>query len=105
MSFPYALLYFTGSKEHNVRLRGIAKKKGWKLNEYGLFEGEKLIPCRDEAEIFRALGLSYIPPELREDAGEIEAAGQGMIPELVGMEDIKGTFHIHTDIERRTRRP
>ena len=98
VSFPYALVYFTGSKEHNVRLRGIAKKKGWKLNEYGLFEGESLIPCRDEEEIFRALGLSFIPPELREDTGEIEAAAQGTIPTLVSMADIKGTFHIHTDM-------
>jgi DNA polymerase (family X) len=96
-AFPYALLYFTGSKEHNVRLRGIAKKRGWKLNEYGLFEGERLIKCRDEGEIFKALGLSFIPPELREDMGEVEAAALGPIPDLVTMEDIRGTFHVHTD--------
>ena len=96
-AFPYALMYFTGSKEHNVSLRGIAKKKGWKLSEYGLFEGDRIIPCRDEEEIYRALGLSYIPPELREEMGEIEAARQGLIPPLVTMSDITGTFHVHTD--------
>ena len=73
--FPYALMYFTGSKEHNVKLRGIAKKKGFKLNEYGLFDGEKLITLKSEDEIYRMLGLAYVVPELREDTGEIEAAG------------------------------
>ncbi|MCX5816298.1 MAG: DNA polymerase/3'-5' exonuclease PolX [Proteobacteria bacterium] len=95
--FPFALMYFTGSKEHNVRLRGIAKKKGWKLSEYGLFEEEKPIPLKNEEEIYRALGLAYIPPELREDMGEIEAAENGRLPDLVTLEDIKGTFHIHTE--------
>ena len=95
--FPFALMYFTGSKEHNVRLRGIAKKKGWKLSEYGLFEEEKPIPLQNEEEIYRALGLAYIPPELREDMGEIEAAENGRLPDLVKLEDIKGTFHIHTE--------
>lgn len=94
--FPFALLYFTGSKEHNVRLRGISKKKGWKLNEYGLFEGDNPISLQSEEEIYRALNLSYIPPELREDMGEIEAAERGMLPDLVTLEDIKGAFHIHT---------
>jgi DNA polymerase (family X) len=96
-SFPYALLYFTGNKEHNVRLRGMAKKKGWKLNEYGLYDDEKLVPCKDEEEIFKTLGLSYIPPELREDMGEVEAAALGPIPPLVTMANIRGTFHMHTD--------
>jgi DNA polymerase (family 10) len=96
-SFPYALVYFTGSKEHNVLLRGIAKRKGWKLNEYGLFEGDRLLPCRDEGELYAMLGLSFIPPELREGMGEIEAAERGLLPDLVTLEDIKGTFHIHTD--------
>ncbi|MFH1025479.1 MAG: DNA polymerase/3'-5' exonuclease PolX [Nitrospirota bacterium] len=95
--FPYALMYFTGSKEHNVRLRGISKKKGWKLNEYGLFEDDQLIKCENEEEIYRALGLPYIPPELREDTGEIEAAEQNSLPVLVKLEDIKGIFHIHTE--------
>lgn len=101
-AFPYALLYFTGSKEHNVKLRGIAKKRGWKLNEYGLFEEESLIACRDEEEIYRALGLSYIPPELREDMGEIEAAAEGAIPRLVTFEDLRGTFHVHTSFSDGT---
>ncbi|MEI6155308.1 MAG: helix-hairpin-helix domain-containing protein, partial [Deltaproteobacteria bacterium] len=95
--FPFALMYFTGSKEHNVRLRGISKKKGWKLNEYGLFEGEKPIQLQNEEEIYRALGLAYVPPELREDTGEIEAAENGRLPDLVKLEDIKGAFHVHTE--------
>ncbi|HVN95180.1 MAG TPA: DNA polymerase/3'-5' exonuclease PolX [Syntrophorhabdaceae bacterium] len=95
--FPYALLYFTGNKEHNVKLRGIAKKKGLKLNEYGLFKGEDLLHLKDEEEIYKKLGLAYIEPELREDTGEIEAAEQGKLPELVDIKDIKGTFHVHTE--------
>lgn len=96
-AFPYALMYFTGSKEHNVRLRGISKKKGWKLNEYGLFEDERLIECVSEEEIYRMLGLAFIPPELREDMGEVEASEQGRLPELIKLEDIRGTFHVHTE--------
>lgn len=96
IEFPFALHYFTGSKEHNVALRGRAKKIGIKMNEYGLFKGEQFIPCRDEDEIFKTLGLSYIPPELREDNGEIEAAEKGEIPELIATSDIKGLFHVHT---------
>ncbi|MCX5805143.1 MAG: DNA polymerase/3'-5' exonuclease PolX [Proteobacteria bacterium] len=96
-AYPYALMYFTGSKEHNVRLRGISKKKGWKLNEYGLFEEDKLIAFKTEEEIYTALGLSYIAPELREDNGEIEASEQGKLPALVRLEDMRGAFHIHTE--------
>lgn len=95
--FPYALMYFTGSKEHNVRLRGIAKKKGWKLNEYGIFDGDNLVACKSEEEIYYALGLPYIPPELREDFGEIESAEKGNLPVLIQLGDIQGTFHAHTD--------
>lgn len=95
--FPFALLYFTGSKEHNVRLRSISKKKGWKLNEYGLFEGDNPISLYNEEEIYRALGLEYIPPELREDMGEIEAAEGNMLPDLIMPEDLRGIFHIHTE--------
>jgi len=95
--FPYALMYFTGSKEHNVRLRGIAKKKGWKLNEYGIFDGDNRVACNSEEEIYHALGLSYIPPELREDSGEIESAERGNLPVLIQLGDIQGTFHVHTD--------
>ena len=98
--FPFALHYLTGSKEHNTAMRSRAKKMGIKMNEYGLFKGEKSIPCpipcKDEAEIFKALGLSYIPPELREDYGEISAAEQGEIPELIEPTDIQGIFHVHT---------
>lgn len=95
--FPYALMYFTGSKEHNVKLRGISKRKGWKLNEYGLFEGDRFIRLASEEAIYRALGLDYIPPELREDMGEVEAAEAGKLPDLITTEDILGTFHVHTD--------
>jgi DNA polymerase (family X) len=96
-AYPYALIYFTGSKEHNVRLRGISKKRGWKLNEYGFFEEDSFIGFKTEEEIYNALGLSYIPPELREDTGEIEAAEQGKLPDLVRLKDVKGLFHIHTE--------
>jgi DNA polymerase (family 10) len=94
--YPCALLYFTGSKEHNVRLRGIAKRKGLKLNEYGLFDGDRPYAVGSEEDVYRELGLAYIPPELREDMGEIEAARSGGLPELVGESDIRGVFHIHT---------
>jgi DNA polymerase (family 10) len=94
--YPYALLYFTGSKEHNTALRGIAKDKGLKLNEYGLFRGEKLIPCQDEADIYKALGMEYIPPELREGLGEIAAAEKDKIPSLITEKDLRGVFHVHS---------
>lgn len=94
--FPYALHHSTGSKEHNVAMRGRAKEMGLKMNEYGLFRGEKNIPCKDEAEIYRNLGLAYIPPELREDMGEIEAAEADKLPNLVEEKDLKGFFHVHS---------
>lgn len=96
--FPYALHHFTGSKEHNVAMRGRAKLKGLKMNEYGLFENDKNIICKNENDIFSALGLAYIPPELREDMGEIEAAELGAIPSLIHLKDIKGILHIHTSM-------
>lgn len=95
--FPHALLHFTGSKEHNTALRGRAKDMGLKINEYGLWQGEKNIVCSSEKEIFSHLGLSYIPPELRENMGEIEAAEEGTLPVLVEEKDICGLFHVHTD--------
>jgi DNA polymerase (family 10) len=99
--FPYALLYFTGSKAHNVALRGRAKEMGLRLNEYGLFqEGTdppKNVPCRDEAAIYKKLGLAYVEPELREDTGEIEAAEAGSLPELIEESDIRGLLHQHTN--------
>jgi len=96
VEFPYALHHFTGSKEHNVAMRGRAQRLGFKMNEYGLFQGEKLIPCKNEEEIFSKLGLAYIPPELREDMGEIAAAESRKLPKLVEEKDIKGIFHNHT---------
>ena len=94
--FPYALHHFTGSKEHHTVLRARAKALGFKLNEYGLFKGEELIPCNNEADIYRFLVLLYIPPELREDWGEIEAAENHTLPVLVEEKDIQGAFHFHT---------
>lgn len=95
--FPYALHHFTGSKEHNTAMRSLAKSKDMKMNEYGLFQDEDtLVVCETEEEIFQALGLHYIPPELRENTGEIEYAQNSEIPELLKFEDIRGVFHVHT---------
>lgn len=94
--FPYVLHHFTGSKEHNTMMRQRAKERGWKLNEYGLFDGEERIACEDEAGLFSALDLAYIDPELREGQGEIEAAEAGKLPQLVTEADLKGTLHVHT---------
>lgn len=96
-SFGSALQYFTGSKDHNIELRKIAIKKGYKLSEYGIFDRKgRQIAGRTEEEIYAALGLPLIPPELRENWGEIEAAQAGKLPKLVDYEDIKGDFHVHT---------
>ena len=94
--YPYALHHFTGSREHNTALRGRAKKYGLKMNEYGLFREEENILCRSEEDIFAALDLTYIPPELRENMGEIEAAAAGQLPRLVETGDMRGVLHIHT---------
>ena len=94
--FPFALHHLTCSKEHNIALRGRAKKMGMKINEYGLFAGERSIPCQGEEEIYRALGLSFIPPELREGRGEVEVAAEGKLPDLLNAGQIKGAFHVHT---------
>jgi DNA polymerase (family 10) len=98
-SYGAALQYFTGSKEHNVRLRTIGVKAGLKLNEYGLYdrETEKLIAAEDEETIYESMGMRWMPPELRENTGEIEAAIEGRLPELVTMDQVKGDLHIHTD--------
>ncbi|MDB4353872.1 DNA polymerase/3'-5' exonuclease PolX [Akkermansiaceae bacterium] len=94
--FPFALQYFSGSKEHNVALRSLALKQGLSLNEYD-FTGEGEIPeVHEEADIYRALGLAFVPPELRENRGEIEAADAGSLPELIEKENLRGTFHNHT---------
>jgi DNA polymerase (family 10) len=96
--YPYALHHFTGSKMHNVAMRGRAQRMGIKINEYGLFRGEELIPCKTEEEIFAALGLQYVPPELREDEGEIEAAESKTLPtRLLERADVLGAFHVHVD--------
>ena len=98
-TYPFALHHFTGSKDHNVAMRGRALKRGQKISEWGLFdttEGERLIPCRDEAEFFDQLGLRFIPPELREDMGEIERAEEHDFPRLVEPSDYRGSLHCHT---------
>lgn len=94
--FAYGLLYFTGSKEHNIRLRQRAIDRGLSLNEYALANDKKSVPAQDETDIYKALGLDFIPPELREDTGEIEAAETGTLPVLVKDTDIRGVFHNHT---------
>jgi DNA polymerase (family 10) len=98
-SFGAALQYFTGSKQHNIKLREMAVRAGIKINEYGVFKGpgEKRIGGKKEEDVYKALKLPFIPPELREDTGEIEAALEGKLPDLVTLEDIKGDLHVHTN--------
>jgi DNA polymerase (family 10) len=91
-----ALAYFTGSKAHNIRIRELALERGLKINEYGVFRGEERIAGKTEEEVYAILGLPFIPPELREDRGEIEAALQGRLPQLVNYEDIQGDGHVHS---------
>ncbi len=97
-SFGAALQYFTGSKEHNVKMRSLAIKKGYKLNEYGLFnkKNDKFVVGENEEEIYNKLGLTYIEPELRENRGEIQAAKEQKLPNLVKLNDIKGDLHVHS---------
>ncbi|MFJ2030090.1 DNA polymerase/3'-5' exonuclease PolX [Streptosporangium sp. NPDC087985] len=97
-SWGAALQYFTGSKEHNVHLREITVKKGWKLSEYGLFDGDRVIAAEREEDIYQALGMPWIPPTLREDSGEITAALRGELPVLVTVGDLRGDLHTHTDL-------
>ena len=96
VSYGSALHYFTGSKAHNIALRRIAMARGYKLNEYGLFEGTRRIAGATEASVFHALGLPFIEPELRENRGEIEAAQAGRLPRLVSLDDLRGDLHVHT---------
>ena len=96
-SYGAALLYFTGSQAHNIALRGLAAHRGWKLNEYGLFSGRRRIAGSTEEEIYKKLGLAFIPPELREDRGEIALAAANQLPRLVTREDIRGDLHVHSD--------
>lgn len=95
-SFGSGLYYFTGSKAHNIEVRKIAKKMGMKLNEYGVFKGSKKIAGQTEVEVFKALHLDYIPPELRENRGEIKAAAEHRLPHLIELSDLRGDLHAHT---------
>ena len=98
--FPFALVYFTGSKEHNIRLRSRALDRGWSLNEYRFTPtgeaSEVVPPINTEQELYRSLGLDFIPPELREDKGEIAASETGALPSLIEWSNLRGTFHCHT---------
>ena len=103
--FPFALAYLTGSKEHNIEMRSLAKQFGWSLNEYGFSntgaisknrKSGRAPNCINEDDIYKALGLQYIPPEMRENMGEIEAARSNNLPKLIEESDIRGTFHCHT---------
>jgi len=96
-SFGAAAHYFTGSKAHNIRIRSLGAEKGLKINEYGVFRKEKKIGGKTEEEIFRVIDLPYIPPELREDRGEIEAALNGTLPSLVELKNIRGDLHVHSN--------
>ena len=95
-AYGAALHYFTGSKAHNIAIRRIAQKLGLKVNEYGVFRGDTRIAGEDEASVYRSVGLPWIPPELREDRGEIEAAREGRLPKLVEFSDLRGDLHAHT---------
>ncbi len=95
--FGAALQYFTGSKEHNIHLREIAKKKGLKISEYGIFKGDKKIGGQMEEDIYKTLGMDWVPPELRENRGEIEASLEGKLPKLIELSDIKGDLHNHSN--------
>jgi DNA polymerase (family 10) len=97
VGYGAGLHYFTGAKAHNIAVRRLGQKKGLKVNEYGVFKGDKRVAGRSEASVYAEVGLPCIAPELREDRGEIEAAQRGELPELIGVEDIRGDLHVHTD--------
>ncbi len=98
MSYGAAMHYFTGSKAHNIAVRTLGVKKGLKINEYGVFRGSRRIAGRTEEEVFGSVGLPFIPPELRENQGEIEAAMRGQLPGLIAPGDIRGDLHVHTNV-------
>jgi len=100
--FGAALQYFTGSKDHNVRLRSLARDRGLKVNEYGVFRGEERVAGATEEEVYASLGLSWIPPELREDRGEIDLAAKGKVPSLVSAGDVHGDLHVHLPADAGT---
>ena len=92
-----ALVYFTGSKAHNIALRQRALDRGWLLSEYGLFEEEKVVASKTEEDIYKALEMSFVPPALREATGEVELAARGDLPDLIMLDQIRGDLHYHTD--------
>ncbi len=96
-SFGAAWQYFTGSQAHNIAIRRLGRQRGLKINEYGVFKFEKRVAGKTEASVYRAVDLPYIPPELRENRGEIEAARNGRLPHLIELSDLKGDLHVHTD--------
>jgi DNA polymerase (family 10) len=96
-SFGAALHYFTGSKAHNIQIRRLGQQRGFKINEYGVFKGEKRVTGTTEESVFKAVGLPFIPPELRQGHGEIEAAKAGQLPRLITLEDLQGDLHVHTN--------
>lgn len=95
-AYGAALLYFTGSKAHDIKLRGLAKDRGLKISEYGVFRGAKRLASREEEDCYRVLKMPWVPPEMREDRGEVELALKGRLPRLVETGDIKGDLHVHT---------
>ena len=95
-SYGAALHYFTGSKSHNIAIRIMARDRGMKVNEYGVFRGEKKIAGSTEKEVYRSVGMDYIEPELRESRGEHRAAKAGKLPKLITEEEIRGDLHMHT---------
>jgi len=95
-SFGSALQYFTGSKAHNVHLRSIAKQKGLKISEYGVFKEDKKIAGENEEDVYKSIGLIWIPPEMREDTGEIELAIAGKLPKLIQYDEVRGDLHVHS---------
>ena len=97
-SWGAALLYFTGSKEHNIELRKSAMKRGWKLSEYGLFDGDRMLAAAEETDIYERLGLQFVPPPLREGNTEVAEAGRGRLPRLIELADLRGDLHTHTDL-------
>jgi len=95
-SYGAALVYFTGSKAHNIAIRRIAQDKGFKMNEYGVFDGDRRIAGETEESVYEAVGLPWIAPELREDRGEVEAALAGTLPQLIELSDLRGDLHAHS---------
>lgn len=95
-SYGAALVYFTGSKQHNIMLRRLGQQRGLKINEYGVYRGDRRVAGRTEVDVYRSIGLPYIPPELREARNEIELSQEGRLPKLLNLEDVRGDLHVHT---------